>query len=72
MMQFCLQHYKDICTDAQLHLANLTNPMMRLFHISQCKIQNRNAHISILNGAFWDKEQVHCGICELRQLDIIS
>ena len=40
---------------------------MHLFHISQCSIQNRNVHISVLNGALWDMEQVHSGICELGQ-----
>ena len=38
---------------------------MHLFHIPQCTIQNRNVHISVLNGALWDMEQVHCGICEI-------
>ena len=38
---------------------------MHLFHIPQCSIQNRNVHISVLNGALWDMEQVHSGICEL-------
>ena len=27
-------------------------------------IQNRNVHISVLNGVLWDMGQVHCGICE--------
>ena len=35
---------------------------MHLFHIAQCSIQNRNVHISVLNGALWDMEQVHSGI----------
>ena len=35
---------------------------MHLFHIPQCSIHNRNVHISILNGALWDIEQVHSGI----------
>ena len=26
---------------------------MHLFHIPQCTIQNRNMHISVLNGAIW-------------------
>ena len=38
---------------------------MHLFHIPQCSIQNRNVHISVLNGALWDMEQVHSGICEI-------
>ena len=46
---------------------NLTNPTMHLFHIPQCTIQNRNVDISVLNGALWDKQQLHCGICELGQ-----
>ena len=25
-------------------------------------------HISVLNGALWGMEHVHCGICELGQL----
>ena len=41
---------------------------MYLFLIPQCSIQNRNVHISDLNGALWDMEQVHSGICELGQL----
>ena len=36
--------------------------MMHLFHVLQCTIQNRNVHISVLNGALWDMEQVFCGI----------
>ena len=31
-------------------------------HIPQCSIRNRNVHISVLNGAFRDMEQVHSGI----------
>ena len=38
---------------------------MHLFHIPECSIQNRNVHISVLNGAFWYMEQVHSGICEI-------
>ena len=41
---------------------------MHLSHIQQCAIQNRNVHIYVLNGALWDMEQVHCGICEISQL----
>ena len=37
---------------------------MHLSHIPQCTIQNRNVHISVLNGALWDMGQVHCWICE--------
>ena len=29
-------------------------PTMHLSHIPQCTIQNRNEHISVLNGALWD------------------
>ena len=35
-----------------------TEPTMRLSHIPQCTIQNRNVHISVLNGVLWDVEQV--------------
>ena len=38
---------------------------MRLFHIPQYTIQNRNMYISVLNDALSDTEQVHCGICEI-------
>ena len=48
---------------------NLTNPRMHLFHIPQGSIQNRNVHISVLNGELWDMAQVHSGICELGPLD---
>ena len=27
-------------------------------------IQNRNVHITVMNGALWDMEQVHCAISE--------
>ena len=37
---------------------------MHLFRIPQGSIQNRNVHISVLNGALWDMEQVQYGICE--------
>ena len=35
-----------------------------LFHITQCTIQNRNMHVSVLTGALWDILRVHCRICE--------
>ena len=38
---------------------------MHLSHILQGAIQNRDVHISVLNGALWDMEQVHCVICEI-------
>ena len=37
---------------------------MHQFHIPEYSIQNTNVHILVLNGAFWDIEQVHSGICE--------
>ena len=37
---------------------------MHLFHIPQHTTQNINVRISILNGALWDMEQAHYGICE--------
>ena len=45
------------------------NSRMHLSHIPQCSIQNRNVHISVLNGALWNMEQVHSGIYELGQFD---
>ena len=44
---------------------NVTNPTMQLSHIPQHTIQNRNVHISVLNGVLWDMGQLHCGICEI-------
>ena len=44
------------------------NPRIDLihpFHVPQCNIQNRNVHISVLNGALRDMEPVHYGICEI-------
>ena len=38
---------------------------MHLFPIPQHTIQNRNVHISVLNGVLWDMEQVRFGICEV-------
>ena len=38
---------------------------MHLFHNPQCTIQKRNVHISVLNSALWDMEQMHRGICEV-------
>ena len=49
---------------------NLKNPTMHLFHIPQYPIQNINVYISVLNGALWDMEQVHCWICELYQFGV--
>ena len=43
---------------------------MHLFHVPQYFIENRNVHISVLNGALWDMEQVHSRICELGQLPV--
>ena len=38
---------------------------MHPFHFPECTIQNRNVHISVMNVALLDMEQVHPGICEL-------
>ena len=38
----------------------------------KASIQNRNVHVSVLNGALWDMEQVHSGICQLGQLSMNS
>ena len=54
---------------AVLELTLFTNPTVHPFHIPQCTIQDRNVHISVLNGALWDMEQVHCGICEIILLE---
>ena len=38
---------------------------MHQSHIPQYTIQNRNVHISVLNGVLWDMGKVHCDICEI-------
>ena len=38
---------------------------MHTFHILKWSIQNSNVRISALNGALWDMEEVHSGICEI-------
>ena len=43
---------------------NLTNPTMHMYYIPQSIIQDRNIHISVLNGALWDMGHMHYGICE--------
>ena len=45
-------------------IIDLTNPRTHLFHIPQCPIQNRNEHISVLNGTLWDMKLVYSGICK--------
>ena len=57
------------CRNQPGRKVNFTNPRKHLYHIPQCSIQNRNVHISVLNGALWDMEQVPSGICELGQLN---
>ena len=68
-------HWLNFCLISQIskcklifwtlfQLSYFTNPTMHLFHIPQCTIQNRNVHISVLNGALWYVELVHCGIFE--------
>ena len=42
---------------------------MHLFHIPQHTIPSINMHISVLNDALWDMEQVHYGVCKLGQLN---
>ena len=46
-------------------LTKFTNSTMHQSHIAQCSIQNRNVHISVLNGAFWYMGQLHCVVCEI-------
>ena len=38
---------------------------MHLSHVPPYTIQNRNVHISVLNGVLWDMEQEHSGIYEI-------
>ena len=56
-----------------MHLSqptNLTNHTVHLSHIPHYTIQNRNVHISVLNGVLWDMGQVHCVVCEIGLLAI--
>ena len=48
-----------------LQLTKFTNSTMNLSHISQCTIQNRNVHCSVLNNALWDMGEGYCGISEV-------
>ena len=44
---------------------SLTNPIMHQLHISQCTIQDRNVHNSVLYGALWEMGEMYCGTCEV-------
>ena len=44
---------------------------MHLSHILQCTKQNRNVCISVLDGALWDMEQVHSGMCDINLFKLI-
>ena len=68
LMNFSFKVFYKIQNEYPNAWTNLTNPTMHLFRIPQCIIQNRNVHISVLNGALWDMEHVHYGINELGQL----
>ena len=59
----------SVLTKCSVKLTKFTNPTMHLSHIPQCTIQDRNVHISVLNGALWDMGQVHCRICEIVLLE---
>ena len=48
----------------QYSAATEGSQIQQMFRIPQCTNQTRDVHISILNGALWDIEQVHYGICE--------
>ena len=60
-----VQHFAPLFSCNSYALTSLKNPRMRLFHTPQRSIQNRNMHISVLNGALWDMEHTHSGICEI-------
>ena len=51
---------RDMCIMVILY-TSFTNPRI--------SIQKRNVHISVLNGALWDMEQVQSWICEIGLLD---
>ena len=56
--------YRDVYNIRWLNRSNSEIPQCTC-SIQQCTIQNRNVHISVLNGALWGMGQVHCGICEI-------
>ena len=56
-----LTHYWSLWVESQIF--ELTNPTVN--HTPQCTIKKMNVHISVLNGALWDKGQVHYWICNL-------
>ena len=49
----------------QAQETSIINPTIHLSRIPKCTTQNRNVHISVLNGALWDMAYVHCGMCEI-------
>ena len=49
-----------------IQLTQFTHPRMLLF------CMQGNVHISVLNGALWDMEQVHSGIYETGLLAVYS
>ena len=58
-----LTHYWSMWVESQIF--ELTNPTVNLSHTPQCTIKKINVHISVLNGALWDKGQVLYWICNL-------
>ena len=60
----CMQ-CKGLIRKSQTTIFDLPNPTMHLSHIPQCTIQNRNVHISVLNGVLWNMGQLHCGVCHI-------
>ena len=64
----CLPWLKG--TTVLFHCGGMTwryiNSYRPISQIPQCTCST--SHISVLNGALWDMEEVHCGICELGQL----
>ena len=55
------QRYAWICTWYVVYTSVSISHRIDLIH----KSQNRNVHISVLNGALWDMKQVRSGICEI-------
>ena len=44
------------------------NQQAKLKKKTQCTTQNRNVHISVLNGVLWDKRNTHCGILSITDI----
>ena len=63
-------HYEHVNTKKCMFLGVTFSHSLFYFDMSQKsdRNENRNVHISGLNGELWDMEKVHCGNCEIGPL----